>query len=222
MTDQLASPSIANPFDDQASDPELQQRIHLDGRRAPSSHIDGAWWPRSTQLADELPDLFATVHESVGPVALVGYRHDGWTDAPPQITTAGGQSVELLGFDSDEPPTVIVIGQNGHHLMLRVIAPVTDEEEARRALDAVPDGPVGPGRGGWAASTTIAGVAKKLAEHQGRNDPERDAEIARWCDEATSQFDDVRIQSFVPILVEHIVNNRIHEARRASAASPPH
>src|SRR6476661_4702492 len=74
MTDQLASPSIANPFDDQASDPELQQRIRLAGSRAPSSHIDGVWWPRSTQLADELPDLFATVHDSVGPVALVGYR----------------------------------------------------------------------------------------------------------------------------------------------------
>ena len=45
----------------------------------------------------------------------------------------------------------------------------------------------------------MADVARKLALHDGRNDAERDAEILRWCEGAASQFDDARIQSFVPI-----------------------
>ena len=61
----------------------------------------------------------------------------------------------------------------------------------------------------------MADVARKLALHDGRNDAERDAEILRWCEDAASQFDDARIQSFVPILVEHIVNNRMFQTRSA-------
>lgn len=220
MTDALAS-AAAGSSDDQSAHTEMPDRLRLTGSRASTEHIDGAWWPRSKLLADELPDLIASVGDSLGRVAMVGFRNDGWTATPSDIAVGAGHVVQLLGFSSDEPSTVILIGENGHHLTLSVIAPSADEEEARRVLNAVPARPASPGGRGWAASRTIAGVATKLAEHEGRHNPERDAEIARWCDEAASQFDDVRIQSFVPILVEHIVNNRIHQSRRAAPAASP-
>lgn len=217
MTEELTQTSTARQSTDQEGYPQTHDRLRLVGSRAPSEHIDGAWWPKSKRLADELPDLLAAVRDSLGTIALVGYRHDGWTDTPPEMAVGPGQPVQLLGFASDEPPTVILIGRNGHHLTLHVIAPTTDEEQARLALNAVPDRPAAAGPRGWAASKTIAGVAAKLAEHEGRNDPERDAEISRWCDEAAAQFNDVRIQSFVPILVEHLVNNRIYQSRLKAA-----
>lgn len=68
----------------------------------------------------------------------------------------------------------------------------------------------------------MADVARKLALHDGRNDAERDAEILRWCEDAASQFDDARIQSFVPILVEHIVNNRMFQTRSAKPVAIRH
>jgi hypothetical protein len=52
-------------------------------------------------------------------------------------------------------------------------------------------------------------VAAQLARHEGRGDPQRTAEIVRWCQEAAQQFVHAPIQAFVPILVHHIVRNRM-------------
>ena len=63
----------------------------------------------------------------------------------------------------------------------------------------------------------MADVAEKLARHEGLDDQQRIAQIKRWCEEAAQQFVDAPVQTFVPILVEHIVRNRIIESRRKSA-----
>ena len=198
MTDaqDLAAPA-GSYSDEQPTDSRTRNRLRLTGSRARAEHIDGAWWPGSKRLADELPELLAAVHDRLGPVVMVGYRRDGWTTTPPQVQVGGGRTVELLGFTSDEPPTVILIGEDGHHLTLQVVNPDTNERQAEQALE------------GSSTARSVADVARKLALHDGRNDAERDAEILRWCEGAASQFDDARIQSFVPILVEHIVNNRM-------------
>jgi hypothetical protein len=59
----------------------------------------------------------------------------------------------------------------------------------------------------------LADVADKLARHEGRDDDQRNAEIMRWCEDAAAQFDEARIQTFVPILVEHIVRNQMYQTR---------
>lgn len=198
-------------------DGESGPRLRVTPNRIPSEHIDGAWWPRSTQLAAELPALLSSLSERVGQVVCVGYRCDGWTDTPPRIDIAG-HPVQLLGFTSNEPAGVIVIGHDGHHLTLRVIAPETSDQAARQALAAIPqradDGSAG--RKGTAGARSVADVAQRLARHEGRDDDQRAAEIMRWCEEAAQQFEAARIQSFVPILVEHIVHNRMLQTRAAN------
>ncbi|CDO09623.1 hypothetical protein C1S82_08895 [Mycolicibacterium cosmeticum] len=183
----------------------------MSGSRASGEHVDGAWWPRSYRLADELPELLAAVQGRLGPVALVGYGRTRWTDAAAELT-ADGRTVHLLGLSGDDPENLIVIGEDGHHLTLRVIPPDTAQEAAFLALDAVPRR--GASGADAAAARSVAEVARKLAEHEGRNE----AEILGWCQEAAAQFDDARIQTFVPILVEHIVNDRIHRERHAGTA----
>jgi Family of unknown function (DUF5994) len=182
--------------------------------RLPSEHIDGAWWPCSTDLVAELPALLSTLTQRLGQVVMVGYVRNGWTHTPPEVEIAG-QTIELLAFDSAEPASVILVGHDGHHLTLRVISPQTSEPDAQQALSAVPERSCAGTGTAVAAARSLAEVADKLARHEGRDDDRRNAEIMRWCEDAAAQFDEARIQTFVPILVEHIVRNKMQQTRDA-------
>lgn len=177
-------------------------RVTLMPKRPASEHFDGAWWPRSRHLVEELPGLVASVSDRLGPVVLVGYRRNGWDETPP-LVDVGGQTVELLGFTSDEPASVVLIGEDGRHLTLHVVRP---------DAGAAPCPPAGS-----TATRSLADIAEKLAQHEG-GDAQRAAEIRRWTEDATQQFVDAPLQTFVPILVEHIVRNRMLESRRDRAA----
>ncbi|WP_255405049.1 DUF5994 family protein [Mycobacterium sp. E2479] len=45
---------------------EQSNLLRLRTYRPVSEHIDGAWWPRSTSLADELPGLVASLSNRLG------------------------------------------------------------------------------------------------------------------------------------------------------------
>jgi Family of unknown function (DUF5994) len=199
---------------------ELQQesRLQLNAFRIVSEHIDGAWWPRSRQLVDELPGLVASVFDRLGQVVMVGYHRNGW-DATPPLVEIVGRTIELLGFTSDEPASVIIIGEDGRHITLQVIPPEAGEKAAQRVFsESQRRTEVGiPATRPSAVARSVADVADKLAQHEGRADDQRTAQIRRWCDEAAQQFVDAPVQTFVPILVEHIVRNRMIESRRAAS-----
>ncbi|MGO9382935.1 MAG: DUF5994 family protein [Mycobacterium sp.] len=208
---------------------ERENRLQLKPYRSASEHIDGAWWPRSPELVDELPDLVASVSDRLGQVVMVGYRRNGWAPTP-QLAEIGGQTIELLGFSSDEPTSVILIGEDGRHLTLHVVRPDASEEVARKALDearandaaaaAPPSGtPIAKSVADVAEKKSVADVAEKLVAHEGLGDAERTAQIRRWCEEAARQFVDAPIQAFVPILVEHVVRNRMIKSRAAAQAT---
>jgi hypothetical protein len=203
---------------------ERENRLRLKPYRTASEHFDGAWWPRSTSLVDELPSLVTSLCDRLGPVVMVGYRRNGWHEAP-ALAEIAGRAVELLGFTSDEPASVILIGEDGRHVTLRVIHPDTGQEAAREALEqagravGADVAPTGPAR----AARSVDEVAEKLAKQEGLGDEQRMAQIRRWSEEAAQQFVDAPVQAFVPILVEHLVRNRMtetrqHERRRLPAA----
>jgi hypothetical protein len=201
-------------------DVEHEDRLRLKPYRSVSEHVDGAWWPRSTCLADELPELLASLSARLGRVVMVGYRRNGWHETPPLVEIAGSP-IELLGFSSDEPTSVILLGEDGRHITLHVIGPDAGEDVARQALQqagAPSEADVAPAARS-AVARSVAEVADKLARHEGFDDEQRTAQIKRWCDQAAQQFVDAPVQTFVPILVEHIVRNRMIESRRAAAAS---
>ena len=196
-------------------------RLQLTPNSLASAYVDGAWWPRSTRLADELVGLVAALSDRLGQVAVVGYHLNAWPETPPQVQIAG-LTVHLEGFTSEEPPTVILIDRDGRRITLLVIAPNASEQVAREELDAASkraDGGIAvTGEAERAAARSVTDVAAQLARHEGRGDPQRAAEITRWCEEAARQFVNAPIQAFVPILVEHAVRCRMH-ARPAATAS---
>lgn len=192
---------------------EQSNRLQLKTYRAVSEHIDGAWWPRSTDLAKELPGLVASLSDRLGQIVMVGYRRNAWNDTPP-LVEIDGHTIELLGFSNDEEASVIVMGENGRHITLHVIRPDTGEDVARRALDAVrapADAVVSPAVR-VTVGRSVADVADKLARHEGLGDERRTAQIRRWCEETAQRFINAPVQTFVPILVEHIVRNRMMES----------
>lgn len=197
-------------------------RLALRPFRPVAEHVDGAWWPKSRNLVSELPDLLASVSERLGPIVIVGYRHNGWDETPP-LVDIGGRTVELLSFKSDEPTSVILIGEGGDHLTLQVISPDASDQSGRQALDearGIADPRADPDATPASRSLTarsVADVAEKLAKHEGRADEQRSAQILAWCEEAAEQFVDAPVQTFVPVLVEHIVRNRLMESRAAAA-----
>ena len=99
-----------------------EPRLQLKPNRPESTYLDGAWWPRSTQLAIELPVLVEALSDRLGKVAVVGYHRNAWTQTPPQMQVAGA-TVQLQGFTSDEPASVILIGRDGRRVTLLVISP---------------------------------------------------------------------------------------------------
>ena len=123
-------------------------------------------------------------------------RWHQWVRAP-QADSAPGLAV--LGFASDEEASVIVMGGNGRHLTLHVIRPDTDEDDARRALDAVRASTTPAAAVSLAVRVTVgrsvADVADKLARHEGRGDERRNAQIRRWCEETAQRFIDAPVQT---------------------------
>ncbi|MCD2185761.1 DUF5994 family protein [Actinomycetospora soli] len=94
--------------------------------------VDGAWWPRSEDLAAELPPLLEDVHDR-GDVARVAYHLDDWTAAPRRL--APGR-VRLEGFRTTAPHSVTLVGPAGLRLVLLVIPSSTPEGTAEAAMTA--------------------------------------------------------------------------------------
>lgn len=176
-----------------------------------SAHLDGAWWPRSTNLANELPGLVAKLSYRLGQVNLVGYHQNSWTETPPQVEIAG-HTVELLGVSSDEPNTVVLVAKE-HHIALLVIPPDASEQVAQQELDAASQR---ADDGTAINDAVLTELAAKLARHEGSSDPQRLGEIRHWCEEAAQQFINAPVQVFVPILIENIVRGRMNLHRAAA------
>ena len=192
-------------------------RMRLKPQVPATGYVDGAWWPRSHQLTAELPDLLAELAGRAGTVALVGYHRGAWDAAPEQFDVAGN-IVDLEGFSSSSPATVLVIGTAGDRVTLLVVPPETSEDEAQQVLTATgrPGDEVGGFDIGREAETSEAHsldeLVTRLARLHGEADPRRTALIGTWVEEAARQFTHARIQVYVPILVEHIVRGRLRAA----------
>ena len=61
-----------------AQGPEHTPRLRLMPKAPPTGHVDGAWWPRSDDRPNELPDLLAVLSVRLGDAA----RQDWWDGKP--------------------------------------------------------------------------------------------------------------------------------------------
>lgn len=115
--------------------PLYTPRLRMRSRSAGDRYIDGAWWPRSADLAAELPDLLAVLGVRLGPVWRVVYDPSCWASTPARITVAG-ETVRLDSYHFELWNTMYVFGRDASMLVLQVIPSDTDERVAHQSLMA--------------------------------------------------------------------------------------
>jgi hypothetical protein len=101
-----------------------------DGR----SPFDGAWFPRTRNLALEVPELIAELDRRGIRVERFTYALDAW-DTPPRKLVVGDRSVRTGGFRSMDPLVVCLTWDGGaRRVDLLVVPPETDVLTGARAL----------------------------------------------------------------------------------------
>ena len=96
--------------------------------------FDGAWFPRSRDLAVELPELVAALDKRGLRIERFTYPLDAWSPAPRKVVV-GGRVVRTGGFRSMDAGVVCLTWAGGlRRADLLVVPPETDVITGARAL----------------------------------------------------------------------------------------
>ncbi|MFG2323855.1 DUF5994 family protein [Streptomyces sp. NPDC048568] len=96
--------------------------------------LDGAWWPRSRDIAGELPGLVSALSEYLGPITRVGLDTDAWDELPTRMTI-DGRVVHIDSFPVGDDTVLVTRGGNDLFSLL-VVPPHTGPDAARAAMAA--------------------------------------------------------------------------------------
>ncbi|ABG95420.1 MULTISPECIES: DUF5994 family protein [Rhodococcus] len=126
------------PFDA----PTRTPRLLLRARGEVSEGVDGAWWPRTTNLTTELHDLISALTDRVGTTERVAFDWNSLSISQRGIDRRDG--IEVSGPDPDQPPDIMyVFGTDGRRLDILIVGPNTDADNAfeamQRAVGLAPD-----------------------------------------------------------------------------------
>jgi hypothetical protein len=111
---------------------DVRVRLRREGATAETA-FDGAWWPRSRELATELPELVAAL-DLLG-VRIERFTHpvQPWGPVDRKIMV-NGHTVRTGGFCSMDPQLVSLTVAGGRRLDLLVVPPEADALTGVRAL----------------------------------------------------------------------------------------
>ena len=96
-----------------------------------SGSVDGAWWPRSRVLVEELPGLVAALRElRTLRIARVFYNPELWVPTPDRVF-ADGHVIRLGLFASIDPHIMtLAAAESDRRVALFVIAPPTTDADS--------------------------------------------------------------------------------------------
>ncbi len=103
-------------------------RMRLKPAHRSCGFVQGAWWPRSTELTSELPSLLAALSLRVGSIDSVLYHESDWSPAPLSIKHQGDQVI--VSAHQEWPNVVSVFGPRFGRLDLLVVPPYTEHAHA--------------------------------------------------------------------------------------------
>jgi hypothetical protein len=107
--------------------------LRLKPKASATGYIDGAWWPRSRDLGQELTALAEVLAVRLGRIERVAFGLSTW-DATPRRLAVDGFRVHLEGFQYQDQNIVHVTGSNRGRVSLLVVPPATEEHVAHDAL----------------------------------------------------------------------------------------
>jgi Family of unknown function (DUF5994) len=132
------TPDGEQPFDAPTRTPRLLLRARVEV----SEGVDGAWWPRTTNLTTELHDLISALTERVGTTERVAFDWNSLSISQRGIDRRDG--IQVSGPDPDQPLDIMyVFGTDGRRLDILIVGPNTDADNAfeamQRAVGLAPD-----------------------------------------------------------------------------------
>lgn len=108
---------------------EHNPRLRLKREGSTAGYVDGAWWPLSDDLPNELPDLLAVLAVRLGPIARVVYNLDEWSNVPRTLVT-NARVVRLDGYRRHPAHTIGVLDSRGRRIVLLVVPSRTEPDLA--------------------------------------------------------------------------------------------
>jgi hypothetical protein len=114
-------------------------RLALIDPPAPRTTVDGAWWPRTADLTDELPALLEELHRRGIRVTRVAYNPDSWAPTTRRLQ-ADGRTIRLGWFRHLDRQLLNLTGDvTRGRLDLLVVPPEWTATDAQRAFSAATD-----------------------------------------------------------------------------------
>ncbi len=114
-------------------------RLALIDPAAARTTLDGAWWPRSLDLAAELPPLVTELHRRGIVVRRVAYSPGSWEPATRRLR-ADDRTIRLGWFRTLDPQLLNLSGDDHRaRVDLLVVPPESSAEDADRAFAAATD-----------------------------------------------------------------------------------
>jgi hypothetical protein len=122
-----------------AKAPDDAVRLRLDPHPSRTTVLDGAWWPRSTNAAAELPRLVEALAGLRGQITHVLLNAAEW-DLPHPRQADGRRSVRLGWYTSQPAGLVTIMTEFGHDRFdLLVVPPDATRPSADTAFTAAAD-----------------------------------------------------------------------------------
>ncbi|MBH5336111.1 hypothetical protein IHE55_15475 [Streptomyces pactum] len=106
--------------------------LRLETTRLREGILDGAWWPRSREIAAELPALVTALSQHLGPITRVGLDASAWEELPTRLII-DDRVVHLDSFPVGDD-TVLITRGDKDLFSLMVVPPHTTPDAARAAM----------------------------------------------------------------------------------------
>lgn len=106
--------------------------LRLETTRSRKGSLDGAWWPRSRDVAAELPALVSALTEHLGPITRVGLDAAAWERLPTRLVI-DDRVVHIDPFPIGDDTVLISRGDQDHFVLL-VVPPSATPQAARAAM----------------------------------------------------------------------------------------
>jgi Family of unknown function (DUF5994) len=133
----MTTTSTPLPIPDPSAAPAV--RVSLKPACEHPGTVQGAWWPRSRDLAAELPPLIAVLDRSWSEINRATVNVTMWPDVP-HVLRAGGHNVHIGWFDAEqEADDLCVLTYLAGRWDLLVVPPETDPDRAARLMAAASD-----------------------------------------------------------------------------------
>ncbi|MFG2867894.1 DUF5994 family protein [Streptomyces sp. NPDC048338] len=113
----------------------LSARLSLTPKTTKAGLLDGAWWPRSRDLAAELPSLVAALDGRLGRITRVLVNPTHWPVVPHKVPVTG-HIVHVGWFTEQDPDKMILLSYTVGRCDLLVIPPETEPDAAARLMAA--------------------------------------------------------------------------------------